>query len=112
MRAFKSAGRIFCVTLEHRPPSAQDRLESLRADYQLKRLALHDDLAGEYDRERSPTNQSMIAHSYAERTGVHPEYREQVRAALERIVAGSGGRVQAVIDHYRRRAHENGWASG
>lgn len=63
-----------------------------------------EDLAQAYDLDRDP----VIARSYENIVGVHPEFRKEFRAALERIDNGACGRVQAVIDHYRRLVQLNG----
>jgi hypothetical protein len=69
-------------------------------------MDLFEDFADLHDTEPTPQMRRYYAHRYRELIGVHPDQRQELREALQRVVNGGGSAVNDVIDLIRR-AYEN-----
>ena len=105
----QEARDYFFVTLDSRPPSAEEYREKLNARRTIAMMNLHRGLAERAETDPSPSLRAQFAERYRELIGVAPNVRGEFRAALERIDTGGGMPVQDVIDLLRMR-HSNGFA--
>jgi hypothetical protein len=89
------------VPYEPRYESNRRYLEELKAERKLAELDLYEDLAGLHAEETCHLLKARFAERYRELIGVHPDRRDELREAMERVRDGGGAEVADVIDGLR-----------
>ena len=64
---------------------------------------------GQVPKEERPRI-GQLANQYRRAVGVAPQYREELRSALERVKTGGGVPVVDVIEQINREVHTNGFS--
>ncbi len=103
-----SSGKILHIDRTSHQMSAEAWLEETRAEAKLAQMDLAEDLGVLSDSEECPRLRRTLAEQYRQVIGVAPQYREQLRIALERVKAGGGMPVADVVDLMEREYHANG----
>jgi len=86
---------------EPRYESNRRHREELRAEQKLAEMDLYEDLAALHEEETCNVLKARFAERYRELIGVHPDNRDQLREAMERVRDGGGADVADVIDGLR-----------
>lgn len=102
LRRVKPARENSRITDFPRHPTAEEYRETLRAETLLARMDWFEKFAGWHDEEACPRARNKIAESYRRVIGVHPDFRQQLRAALERVRENGRVPVSDVVHSINR----------